>query len=388
MLVVSGPAVQADTIDFEGLPAGTIVDELSKGAGIDGNATGVVKVQGRNTIFPNTNAAIIFDSDCPVVIDPVFSDCGRDDLDIGSPNEDFGGPGVGEGGEAGSPFQNDEALGMIMVLAKDLVDTNGDNLVDDPDDADVPGFIDFDFSMIKKGQNDGTVTINSVQFLDIEFDEGESPAQMVLMGPNIPTATISIIDTGNNGLATIEGIKLEGVSNVRVEFLGSGSLGAISFDEPKGEKFCWITTGGFQNAGVQAGSKDYTFGGNVGPPAHGSWEVIDHETGDNFHTHDVRITNCITIEGTGPGQPGGKKGFDVNQAFFECTSGTFNHVDGYTCTGYVIDRGEPSGKNGNDTDEYAITVRDGNGVVVMEVNGMLDGGNVQIHPPVKKTLNQ
>jgi hypothetical protein len=150
---------------------------------------------------------------------------------------------------------------------------------------------------------------------------------------------------------------------------------------------CWITTGGFHNAGETAGAKDYTFGGNVGPPPRGSWEVVDHNTGDNFHSNDVYIVSCEVVQLTGPDQPGGKKGFKINQASFEGT-GRLNGVDGYPFTGYVQDAGEPQGKKANDQDYFSITVRDpSSGEIVFEASATLDGGNVQIHPPTGKYKN-
>lgn len=147
---------------------------------------------------------------------------------------------------------------------------------------------------------------------------------------------------------------------------------------------CWITTGGFHNAGQQSGSKDYTFGGNVGPPPRGSWEVVDHNTGDNFHSNDVHIVSCEVIRLTGPGQPGGKKGFKINQANFAGT-GRLNGVGGYIFTGYVQDAGEPHGRKGNDQDSFSITVRDPDTMaIVFQASATLDGGNVQIHPPTGK----
>jgi hypothetical protein len=147
---------------------------------------------------------------------------------------------------------------------------------------------------------------------------------------------------------------------------------------------CWITTGGFHNSGESSGSKDYTFGGNVGPPPRGSWEVVDHNTGDNFHSNDVQITLCEIITLTGPDQPGGKKGFRINQASFEGV-GRLNLVGGYPFTGYVQDAGEPAGKNGNDQDFFSIVVRDPiSNAIVFEASAPLDGGNVQIHPPTGK----
>ncbi len=73
-------------MDFEGLPAGLIVTELDKDNGINGcNVSGKVTLESQNSFF-STEAAIVFDSDCPVVPDP-FSDCGPADLDLGTPNE-------------------------------------------------------------------------------------------------------------------------------------------------------------------------------------------------------------------------------------------------------------------------------------------------------------
>lgn len=153
---------------------------------------------------------------------------------------------------------------------------------------------------------------------------------------------------------------------------------------------CWITTGGFQNGGTPSGPKGVTFGGNVGPPPRGSWEVVDHDLGVNFHSNDVHIVSCEIVQKTGPGQPGGKKGFKINKALFEGT-GRLNGEDGYTFTGYVEDAGEPHGKKGNDQDAFSIVVRDGDGIVVYQTTAVLDGGNVQIHPPnggsIKKSGN-
>ena len=373
-LVISLPSQAGSiVIDFEGLPPGTIITELTKGAGFNGTANGKISVVGHNTIFPATNAAVVFDSLC------TGGACTGGDWDLGTPNETLGGPGVGVGGEIGSPYENNKPLGNIAILAENLNDGDGDGLVDNPDDADVLGYINLDFTAIKKGKS-STVTVSSVTMIDVEWDEGESPALIELTGPGILPATFAINNTDDNGVVTFDGINLSGVTNMRVNLKGSGAMVSAALNV-RAPGSCWITTGGFQNAGFTSGSKDYTFGGNVGPPPSGSWQVIDHSNGDNFHSNDVHIVDCIEIDGTGPGQPGGKKGFTINQAFFAGT-GRLNGVDGYPFTGYVIDRGEPSGKNGNDTDEYSIVVRNpDSNVIVFEATAPLDGGNVQIHPP-------
>jgi hypothetical protein len=376
----AGAPPGACRMDFEGLPAGTVVTELSVGNGINGcNASGSVAVTSQNSIFAD-EAAIVFDSDCPVILDP-FSDCDSRDVDLGTPNEDFGGPGVGEGGEAGSPFQNDVALGKILVLALDKVDSNGDDLVDDPDDADVSGSYRFDFT----GINPNGVSINEVQLIDVEFDEGENPALVTLIVPGGGPAAFAINDTGNNGVATIPLIGIEGVTEMLVEVKGSSGFGGVVFNEKKAGRACWATFGGFDSAFVgPEGQKIASFGGNVGPPPSGHLNIVKHATGEHLRVADVEVESCERIEEVcpnsaeaSPGQPGGKKGFDINVLNFVGTG----DLDGeeVDVEGRLIDCGEPQGKKNLDPDRFEIYA-DG-----MEfVADVLGGGNVQLHPPVGK----
>ena len=373
------PQNTPDVIDFEAISPGTIVDEVFGASG-----SGPIGVNAFNdrlsADFPaGANAAVIFPSANPT---PTSNNT---ELDLGTPNETFLGPGVGAGGEMNMPFENAFPLGNILVINRKWTfidrDNNGiinnaDSPVKEPNDADRFGsYIDFDFSSIS---NKG-ITVNSATLMDIEREEGEDGTFLILSGPNLPPNLITIPPVGNNGVVVIDGIGLSGVTHMRVEMNGSGGFAGMTINQGE-DRSCWITTGGFQNAGVQSGGKDFTFGGNVGPPSSGSWEVIDHNTGDNFHSNDVHITDCVVIDGTGPGQPGGKKGFKINQAFFEGT-GRLNNVDGYPFTGFVIDRGEPSGKKNNQKDEFFIEVRDpGTNAVVFQTQFELDGGNVQIHP--------
>jgi hypothetical protein len=326
----------------------------------------------------SSEAAIVFDSDCPVIADP-FSQCESYDRDLGTPNEDFGGPGVGLGGEAGSPYQNDTALGKVLVLAKDKVDVNNDDLVDDPDDADVPGFYVFDFT----GINRRGVSVNSVTVLDIEFDEGEDPALITLTVPGAPPATFSVVDTGNNGVATIDLIGISGVTSMRVDVKGSSALGGIVFNDREAGRACWATFGGFDSAFVgPEGQKVASFGGNVGPPPSGHLNIVKHATDQHLRVFDVVVESCERIESVcpnsgsaSPGQPGGNKGFDINVLNFVGT-GLLDGVE-VPVDGRLIDCGEPQGKKNLDPDRFEINA---GGAVF--VNDVLGGGNVQLHPPV------
>jgi len=356
--ILVASSASAGEIDFEAFNAGDIVSEVFTNDGI-----GPILVQGTNPAIPGANVAMVFDSAAPT----------GGDSDLGTPNQTFGGPGIGAGGMAGQPYQNDEAFGKILILSEDLDSS-------DPDDADVVGSsFHFNFAKTQKGKR-GTVTVNSVTLLDVESSELAPRVFVELAGPDIPTSMFTIPATGDNGKATIDLLGLSGVSQMRVNVNGSAGLAAIVIGQGE-ERACWITTGGFQNAGVQSGGKDFTFGGNVGPPPSGSWEVVDHNTGDNFHSNDVHIVDCLKIDTSGPDQPGGKKGFIINKALFAGT-GRLNGVDGYPFEGYVIDAGEPQGKRTRANDEFFLVATDPvSGEVVFQAKGKLDGGNVQIHPP-------
>lgn len=382
-LALSLPAAAAPpaacNVDIEGLAAGTIVTELSAGAGVSGcTESGTIDVESQNTFF-SLEAAIVFDSSCPVIPDP-FSDCSSADRDLGTPNEDFGGPGVGAGGEAGSPYQNDTPLGKILVLAKDKVDTNGDGLVDDPDDADTPGFYDFHFDNWGNGKG---VTVDAVTLMDVEFDEGESPAEVTLTRTSGPPVVFTQVDTGNNGVATIDQIGIEDVISMRVNVKGSSGLAGFVIDRPKLRRACWATFGGFHSAYVgPSDDKIASFGGNVGPPPSGHLNIVKHATGQHLRVFDVQVESCVRDAAVcpnsgGPGQPGGKKGFDVNRLNFVGT-GDLDGVE-VPVSGSMIDCGEPQGKKAVDHDRF-IVFADG----MSFIDDALGGGNVQLHPPVEK----
>lgn len=67
-----------------------------------------------------TGQAMIFDSSNP----------SGDDWDLGTPNEKFGGPGKGIGGESGL-YKNDKPLGNVVIVSED-------EDASDPDDSEYP----------------------------------------------------------------------------------------------------------------------------------------------------------------------------------------------------------------------------------------------------------
>jgi hypothetical protein len=377
------PAALAGTIDFEGLTEGQVIDRVENGAGASGIPDGFVGIFGFNPVFgASVNAAIVFDSECPASGTP--ADCSGEDPDLGTPNEAFGGPGLGTGGEFG-PFANDVPLGNLAIVAEDLVDADADGLVDDPDDADETSqFIEFDFGPLK-GKS---VTVNDVSYVD--NDEGEFSAQIEFFGPGtLNPSVVGLTPVGDNGANTLQ-VGIEDVTSMRVVLDGSGAVEGVTIEEELARP-CWVTTGGFNKGEVTrqdaSGQKICTFGGNVGPPPSGAFETNWHNTGDpsldgaRFHTNAIRAVACEDRSATGPGQPGGKKGLEEDTLLFEC-DGRFNNEPGFTCEGFLLDGGEPAGKKGTDPDEIQLVVYDAADREVARCEGILSGGNVQIHPPV------
>ena len=258
------PLAQAFELDFEGLPDGTVIYQLSAGAGMSAGFPGIVKVTGYSAEFgPGINPVLIFDSSDPT----------GGDIDLGTPNQAYGGPGVGGGG-----VSNDTPHGNVAIIAEDLVDNNDDGLVDDPDDGDLKGsFMEFSFS--KTGKKSFTVTINTLTFMDVETEQGEGGTFVELSGPGLPTNLIAIPPTGDNGVASVEGISLAGVNKMRVNFNGSGAFVGAGLNQ-QAEGHCWFTFGGFQNAGITSGGKNFTFGAmsDRPPRARSMWSTTTPAT--------------------------------------------------------------------------------------------------------------
>ncbi|MCL2451031.1 MAG: hypothetical protein FWD17_18965, partial [Polyangiaceae bacterium] len=154
---------------------------------------------------------------------------------------------------------------------------------------------------------------------------------------------------------------------------------------PPTEGGCWVTGGGF----IVDGDGHDSFGGNAKSMKDGSiqgeWEHVDHGTGDKLHGQPSYLV-CRHIDEPGPGQPGGKKGFTDNQAYYGGPARWFDGTgwnDGYWFDVVVVDHGE---NKGAPPDSYQITVRlmssgNASGTIVYQTGGDQSGGNIQLHPP-------
>ncbi|WP_049901895.1 DUF11 domain-containing protein [Halococcus agarilyticus] len=178
--------------DGEPLEAGQIIDDEFAD---DGITVSTENAGGREVM--------VFDSSDPT----------GGDFDLGSPNEDFGGPGVGDGGEAGEPGENNMSLGNVFIISAD-----GDQ--SDPDDFDGGGTIVFEF--------DQPTRVDQLEFLDI--DEGEAATITAFDADGNVVASTESPDLGDNSYNVAQ-LDAENVRRLEVTFPGSGSVSGITFCE-------------------------------------------------------------------------------------------------------------------------------------------------------------
>ena len=96
-------------INFEGFVAGMIINDQYSNIS--------VTISADNAHPSHPDIAMIFDS----------ANSTEDDPDVGTSNEDFGGPGIGLDGGSGSAGPNMYALGNILIISEDGDQSNPDD---------------------------------------------------------------------------------------------------------------------------------------------------------------------------------------------------------------------------------------------------------------------
>jgi hypothetical protein len=122
-------ALSSIEIDFSAFSAGDVVSSLGDGVTVTAHKAlnkGAVKNSNALKIVPGQ--AMIFDS-----LNPTGGD-----VDLGAPNQDFGGVGIGKGGKAGKLFANTVEHGKILIISQD-------ENAQDPNDNQYGGIMEFDF---------------------------------------------------------------------------------------------------------------------------------------------------------------------------------------------------------------------------------------------------
>ncbi|MBD3249068.1 DUF4215 domain-containing protein [Candidatus Woesearchaeota archaeon] len=194
-------------ISFNDLLAGTVVDD---------EYSAYMTVAAENNKAGHPDKAIIFDSDNPTGGDP----------DLGTPNQDFGGPGIGEGGESGEPGQNDQYLHNVLIIAEDDIDNDNDGLVDDPDDESRGGKLYFNFNQ--------DVDVETLKILDIEDNNGH--VKVYDSSDNI-IDTVNLQNLGDNSLQDII-VNSDDVRKMTIKFAGSGAVDDIKICADPEEPVC------------------------------------------------------------------------------------------------------------------------------------------------------
>jgi hypothetical protein len=186
-----------DTVTFSGPANGTIITQINSAGGY-----GPIAVQGVNPGFSSLRAAMIFDSANPSVADP----------DLGTPNEFFGGPGVGADGGPG-PFANNTAQGNLLIITQDL----NSNIPNDHSDG---GLLIFTFPT--------EVEVFSVYSLDVESDR--LPVVEFFNGAT-SLGTDTLTQSGSNGAAINDLGQVPAVTKIVFDFDGSGAIDDLRFRE-------------------------------------------------------------------------------------------------------------------------------------------------------------
>ena len=158
--------------------------------------------------------AVIFDSSNPT----------GGDYDLGTPNSDFGGPGSGNGGRAGTPGANSTALGNILIIQERPQMCGPVYCV--PDDDVDGGTVTFTF--------DDPYTVETITIVDA--DDGNPSGAVVTIDGNTGTYTLNFPSLGNNSVMTLP-IFEDLVFSMTVSFQGSGAIGEVALRREQGT-FC------------------------------------------------------------------------------------------------------------------------------------------------------
>jgi uncharacterized repeat protein (TIGR01451 family) len=169
------------------LAAGTTIDDEYQDLGLTISTPG------------SEFGAMIFDSNNPVA-----------DEDLGTPNEDFDGPGQGNGGGQGEPGENAQALDNILIISED-------GNPDRPNDRGDGGILKFDW--------DAPV---NVYYIDI-LDASEEGTITTYDANNQPIASYTIEALERNGLQRVT-LGGELATRIEVDFGDSAAVTELAYD--------------------------------------------------------------------------------------------------------------------------------------------------------------
>lgn len=147
----------------------------------------------------------LFDSSNPV----------SSDRDLGTPNEDFGGPGIGAEGGANSPYVNFIPQNNILIVQNPRES--------EPNDNNEKGtYLEFDLSDFNG------VTLQGITVMDKEPNQRNKKIKLFGQSGNL-LGTVDIPNVGDNGITTLDLSAFEEVYTLRVILDGSGAVASLCF---------------------------------------------------------------------------------------------------------------------------------------------------------------
>lgn len=196
LTVTAAVPVAAETIDFSG--------ELQSWR--NGKQVETVHAQGAtmrvSVEHHSSNVAVVFDTEHP-----------KHYPELGTPNEDFDGPGEGDGGEHGARGENKTELGKVIVIAEDE---------DDLDD----GAADLDDGLLRLSfSHAGYLTF---QLINVD----EDGTRIVAWRDGAVVGELEACDLGENSVQTIDLSRFGSVDRVAIDIEGVSAVAGIQLDVP------------------------------------------------------------------------------------------------------------------------------------------------------------
>ena len=202
-----GPIFEADPSPVEGMCL-PVIDFETDDAGILLAAGDIVDTEWEGwgvhvtTNDPVNHPAMIFDSANPT----------GGDWDLGSANEDFGGPGRGDGGRAGTPGENSQALGKLLIISEDADSS-------DPDDNGSGGTMSFTFDMPVRIDDIHLVDVDDMSAVgDFKAYSTQDTSNLITMGQSL--------GLGDNSVQVIP-LNAGGVQRLDITLPESGGIQSI-----------------------------------------------------------------------------------------------------------------------------------------------------------------
>ncbi len=146
----------------------------------------------------------------PMIFDS--SNPSGNDRDLGTPHQDFGGPGHGTGGKTGAIGENNKALGNLLIISKD---GNSNN----PDDNASGGTIYFNF--------DNNVDISSIDIIDLDYGNTNGMIKAYDASDNL-IGEKAVIAYGDNSYQKIV-LEFTDVRKIAVIIPNSFSVAALNY---------------------------------------------------------------------------------------------------------------------------------------------------------------